>query len=424
MKRLLLMLGFCLSAQAQIFLLPYTASQFEVDLGLNGNKAVTPFTLDGYFTDVIYPSILANGSGTNLDTATYYSWYSPTSYWVPTFSWLNEKGQQFFIASNSMGPLIVTNNRLTVSPTWTNTTTTSFLYVGCSNALPYNTIGANVYTEYLPPGGTNGANWTVCFSSSPTPHADISGINVYNGPWVHAYVDWEYAVICLYSNGFSGTAYSLLGGQMDPKVFAKFGGGSIHNWELRRTRSDTVGWYIDNSLIFQVTDTNLPMYWGTNVWWETCPNNIYDTTRVSFLNVYARNDPSPQAAPNGPTPVSYSSQFLLQSNVVSLVSNIYVGAITVGGVNGVGGATLSIEPASGWWQFSGGSFFYGPIYGGSINGSSVTATTINGDGSGLTGILPRSIAGGYTGIVTNWQSTTFSNRLYYANGVVTNVTRP
>ena len=49
---------------------------------------------------------------------------------------------------------------------------------------------------------------------------------------------------------------------------------------------------------------------------------------------------------------------------------------------------------------------------------------IVGSGSGLTNIPPASIVGGWSGIVTNWQSTVRSNREYYANGIVTNVSYP
>jgi hypothetical protein len=49
---------------------------------------------------------------------------------------------------------------------------------------------------------------------------------------------------------------------------------------------------------------------------------------------------------------------------------------------------------------------------------------ITGNGSGLTNIPPTALSVGWTGIVTNWQSTTYSNRVYYYNGIVTNVTRP
>jgi hypothetical protein len=50
--------------------------------------------------------------------------------------------------------------------------------------------------------------------------------------------------------------------------------------------------------------------------------------------------------------------------------------------------------------------------------------TFTGSGAGLTNVPPAAISGGWTGIVTNWQSTVFSNRLYYSGGVVTNVTYP
>lgn len=56
--------------------------------------------------------------------------------------------------------------------------------------------------------------------------------------------------------------------------------------------------------------------------------------------------------------------------------------------------------------------------------SGFKAVKFIGSGAGLTGILPAAISGGFTGTVTNWGVSAYSNRVYYFNGIVTNVTRP
>jgi hypothetical protein len=59
--------------------------------------------------------------------------------------------------------------------------------------------------------------------------------------------------------------------------------------------------------------------------------------------------------------------------------------------------------------------------------TNIMAGYMIGNGGGLTNIPPTGISGvaaGYSGIVTNWQNTTYSNRLYYCSGVLTNVTIP
>ena len=64
---------------------------------------------------------------------------------------------------------------------------------------------------------------------------------------------------------------------------------------------------------------------------------------------------------------------------------------------------------------------------GQANFDNLDTTIFTGNGAGLTNIPPTGISGvaaGYSGIVTNWQNTTYSNRLYYCSGVLTNVTIP
>jgi hypothetical protein len=324
-------------------------------------------------------------------------------------NWVSDSGHQMFrmpgFAGGLLTPLVVTNFGTTNfglgAPIGTNydqaVTGPPFIYLSVSNSPAFDVAGMNIKTVTLSTG-TNFEDWGVIFIIAPhtlvTSDAKLNLNSNYLHIGISLAVNPGIGIVFGTNTSIQGTGY---GASIPQSILDTMGGtnGSVHNVEVRRLKSDTMTIAIDGATCMTIVDTNLPLFWGSNVVWEFTGFDAigqrpdFDRSRTFVQRVYnARLDNAYRE--KAPTYSLDSSQFSVNDKVASIAN----GATILGSIHptnqvvlgtGVGGGALSFDPAWGAIRASASLGFIST--GLKIQGSASVDNGLsvgNADGSGIT----------------------------------------
>jgi hypothetical protein len=194
----------------------------------------------------------------------------------------------------------------------TNTDSAKQTVVACVDSPPYDVIGADLYYDNLL--GTNWPAYQFTMVSSTNVMVQ-GGLEFAPGSFLHMHV----TVVGLGGGSLAGIYSEIQFVTNFPAMYADYSTNiyvpnplaytfttnysSLHNIEIRRPQPTTLQVVVDGTTTLQVTDPQVPYFWGNGTaWWEigcgglrTGPPTA-DTARIRILDCYTRNLPAPSAS--------------------------------------------------------------------------------------------------------------------------------